>query len=155
MFEGKSIFLKEVKSSIFELCFSAEGSVNKLDMETLKELGETVSLLEKSEEVKGLVITSDKSAFIVGADINEFTALFEGTKEDLIKGVSEVHNILNRLEDLPFPKVAAINGFALGGGLELALTAEYRVCSDDAVVGFPEVKLGIILDMGVRLELRA
>ena len=148
MFEGKSIFLKEVKSSIFELCFSAEGSVNKLDMETLKELGETVSLLEKSEEVKGLVITSDKSAFIVGADINEFTALFEGTKEDLIKGVSEVHNILNRLEDLPFPKVAAINGFALGGGFELALTAEYRVCSDDAVVGFPEVKLGIIPGYG-------
>ena len=90
MFEGKSIFLKEV-SSIFELCFSAEGSVNKLDMETLKELDETVSLLEKSEEVKGLVITSDKSAFIVGADINEFTALFEGTKEEYLisMGVSE------------------------------------------------------------------
>lgn len=148
MFEGKSIVLKKIKDSIYELCFSADGGVNKLDMETLKELGDVVKLLENSKEVNGLILTSDKAAFIVGADITEFTSLFDGTKEDLIKGVSEVHNIFNRIEDLPFPKVAAINGFALGGGLELALTAEYRVCSDDAVVGFPEVKLGIIPGYG-------
>ena len=148
MFKGKSIVLKKIKDSVYELCFSADGNVNKLDMATLKELGEVVALLEDSKEVNGLIFTSDKAAFIVGADITEFTSLFEGTKEDLMKGVSEVHKIFNRLEDLPFPKVAAINGFALGGGLELALTAEYRVCSEDAVVGFPEVKLGIIPGYG-------
>ena len=148
MFEGKNLSLKKLDNGIVELCFDGSGSVNTLNIATVLEIKNAVDLLEGDASVTGLLITSGKSTFIVGADITEFTELFSGTKEALADAMLEVHGIFNRLEDLPFPKVAAIGGFALGGGFELALTAEYRVCADVAAVGFPEVKLGIIPGYG-------
>lgn len=148
MFEGKNLSLKKLDNGIAELCFDAPGSVNKLDVATVLEIKQVVDLLADDSSVAGLLISSAKSVFIVGADIAEFTGLFSGPKEVLADAAANVHAIFNRLEDLPFPKVVAINGFALGGGFELALTAEYRVCADVAAVGFPEVKLGIIPGYG-------
>ena len=148
MFEGKTLALSKDENGIAEMCFSSQDSVNKLDMATLGEIEQAIDLLEADKSVRGLLMSSAKSAFIVGADITEFTQLFNGPQQALHDGVSEVHSLFNRLEDLPFPKVAAINGFALGGGFELALTAEYRVCADVAALGFPEVKLGIIPGYG-------
>ena len=148
MFEGKNLSLKKLDNGIAELCFDAAGSVNKLDIATVLEVKQAVDVLSGDQSVTGLLISSGKSAFIVGADIAEFTELFDGTKEAIAEAMLDVHAIFNGLEDLPFPKVAAINGFALGGGFELALTAEYRVCADVAAVGFPEVKLGIIPGYG-------
>lgn len=152
MFEGNTLSLKRLNDTldgnVIEMCFSAPGSVNKLDIETVGEVKQAVDLLAGDKTISGLLITSDKDAFIVGADIGEFTQLFSGPKEALSDAVSEVHRIFNQLEDLDFPKVAAINGFALGGGFELALTADYRIMSENAAVGFPEVKLGIIPGYG-------
>ena len=148
MFEGKNLSLKKIDNGIAELCFDAAGSVNKLDIATVLEIKQVVDLLSSDKSVTGLLMSSGKSAFIVGADITEFTELFNGTKESIAESMLDVHAIFNGLEDLPFPKVVAINGFALGGGFELALTAEYRVCADVAAVGFPEVKLGLIPGYG-------
>ncbi|HCH20172.1 MAG TPA: fatty acid oxidation complex subunit alpha FadB, partial [Cellvibrionales bacterium] len=148
MFEGKTLTLSKNSNGIAEMCFSSQDSVNKLDIATIQEIKQAVDLLETDSSVRGLLLSSGKSAFIVGADINEFTQLFNGPEQALYDGVQEVHGLFNRLEDLPFPKVAAINGFALGGGFELALTAEFRICADVAALGFPEVKLGIIPGYG-------
>ncbi len=92
---------------------------------------------------RGLVITSGKSGFVAGADVREFGQVT--SPEEAVPFVRAAHAILDRLEALPFPTVAAINGYCLGGGLELALACRHRVCVDDpkAVLGFPEVMLGI------------
>lgn len=148
MLNGKTLSLSRLDNDIVQMCFDNAGSVNKLDIATLGELEQALDALEADQSIKGLLVTSGKDAFIVGADITEFTQLFDGPREDLVNAVKHVHALFNRLEDLPFPKVTAINGFALGGGFELALATEYRVIADTAAVGFPEVKLGIIPGYG-------
>jgi len=89
------------------------------------------------------VITSGKSGFIAGADVREFGQV--ASPEEAVPFIRAAHAILDRLEALPFPTVAAINGYCLGGGLELAMACRHRVCVDDpkAVLGLPEVMLGI------------
>lgn len=148
MFNGNNLSLKRLDNDIVEMCFDTSDSVNKLDMATLGEIKQAADILTADKTIKGMIYSSAKDTFIVGADITEFKETFKGTKEALSNSVQSVHDMFNQLEDLPFPKVAAINGFALGGGFELALTAEYRVIADTAAVGFPEVKLGIIPGYG-------
>ena len=114
----------------------------------VKELGEAITALEKSKDVKGVIVTSGKNVFIVGADITEFGGVFDAGP-DAIADMLKDNNVNNcRLEELPFPVVAAINGYALGGGFELALACDYRVLSKDAKVGFPEVQLGLLPGWG-------
>ncbi len=148
MLNGQSLSLKHIDDGIVELCFGAQKGVNTLNRVTLGELEQAVDMLSADSSINGLLVSSDKDAFIVGADITEFTDLFSGPRQNLIDAVRSVHTLFNRFEDLPFPKVAAINGFALGGGFELALACEFRIMADSAVVGFPEVKLGIIPGYG-------
>ena len=95
-----------------------------------------------------MVLTSGKRRIIVGADITEFGAMFAAGEESIAKAVLEVNRVFSAFEDLAVPKVVAINGVCLGGGLELALCGEYRVMSTAASVGFPEVKLGIFPGFG-------
>ena len=153
-FDGKAIQLSLKEPGIAELRFDLQGeSVNKFNRLTLGELDETVGLLEKNGDLKGLLVTSGKSAFIVGADIAEFLPLFQQPEAQLVEVFGQAQSIFNRLEDLPFPSVAAINGFALGGGLECAMAATYRVMSENAVVGQPEVKLGLIPGFGGTVRL--
>jgi 3-hydroxyacyl-CoA dehydrogenase/enoyl-CoA hydratase/3-hydroxybutyryl-CoA epimerase len=89
------------------------------------------------------VVTSGKAGFIAGADVTEFASV--RSPEEAVPFIRAAHAILARLERLPFPTVAAINGYCLGGGLELALACRHRVCVDDpkATLGLPEVMLGI------------
>lgn len=128
--------------------FDREGeSQNSLGRRSLEELGEIVVKVEdgaRKGEVRGLVIMSGKErGFIVGADIREFADLT--TEVDVIDKLRPVTALFDRIERLPVPVVAAINGFCLGGGLELALACHYRIATRDpsTKVGFPEVKLGI------------
>jgi 3-hydroxyacyl-CoA dehydrogenase/enoyl-CoA hydratase/3-hydroxybutyryl-CoA epimerase/enoyl-CoA isomerase len=114
----------------------------------LRDFDAATRAIAQDGSVKGVVVTSGKAVFIVGADITEFGAMFAAGEEAIAKGVLEVNRILCRFEDLPVPTVVAINGVCLGGGLELALAGDYRVMSTAASVGFPEVKLGIFPGFG-------
>jgi len=123
-------------------------SVNKLSSAVVAELGEAVKAIAATQGLSGLVITSAKDAFIVGADITEFHGLFEKGEDYLVDMNQQVHAIFNAIEDLPFPTVTAINGLALGGGCEVTLTTDFRVMADTAKIGLPETKLGILPGWG-------
>ncbi len=153
-FDGQAIKLSLMDGGIAKLCFDLQGeSVNKFNQLTLTELGDCVDSLEKASGIEGLLLTSGKGAFIVGADINEFLPAFQQPEEALAAWIGRAQKIFSRLEDLPYPSVAAINGYALGGGLEVCLAATYRVISHTAVVGQPEVKLGLIPGFGGTVRL--
>jgi 3-hydroxyacyl-CoA dehydrogenase/enoyl-CoA hydratase/3-hydroxybutyryl-CoA epimerase/enoyl-CoA isomerase len=149
LYSGPAFSAQALDDGIVELKFDLAGdSVNKLNQAALKDLDAATQALAKAPDVKGVILTSGKPVFIVGADVTEFTGMFAAGEEAVAKGVLEVNKMLCRFEDLPFPTVAAINGICLGGGLELALACDYRVMSTAASAGFPEVKLGIFPGFG-------
>lgn len=119
-----------------------KNSTNVLNELVIIELDTIVNELSENTPA-GVVILSDKeSGFIAGADINEFTT-FE-SEEAALENIQRAHTIFNNLEKLNCPSVALIQGFCLGGGLELALACDYRIAEEDSSrLGFPEVKLGI------------
>ena len=136
-------------NNIAELIFdSQDGSVNKFDKKSLNELDEVVKLVGKDQSVKGLLISSRKDSFIVGADINQFLGVFQEPLDILVQWVKDGQEVFSNLENLNIPSVCAINGFALGGGFELCLACTYRVASSGAKVGLPEVKLGLLPGFG-------
>lgn len=148
IYSGTALRVEELPSGIAHLIFDLQGSsVNKFNMLTLEELRDAAAALASSG-VKGAIFSSAKSSFIVGADITEFTGIFEQSESEIATWVSQANAVFNAIEDLPFPTVAAINGIALGGGMEMAISADYRVATEKAVVGFPEVKLGILPGFG-------
>lgn len=131
------------------LCFDAgSGAVNKFDARTLAELKDAVDELQTIRGLRGVRVISARNDFLVGADIGEFGEKFRSTPDDLRAFMVESNAIFSALEDIGVPSVAAINGHALGGGLELALACDYRVAADDAVLGFPETGLGILPGFG-------
>ena len=121
---------------------------NSLSEAVIRELGEILSVVE-TIDIAGLVVQSAKpDSFILGADIREFDKFEDANAvSDMIR---QGHAVFSRLENLPCHTVAAIHGFALGGGLELALCCDYIVAlnTPDTRVGFPEVKLGIFPGLG-------
>ncbi|GLQ31026.1 fatty acid oxidation complex subunit alpha FadB [Litoribrevibacter albus] len=154
IYEGKAITVKEIEGGILQLNFDLEGeSVNKFNRQTIEDLKAAVEAIQGQNGVKGLVLTSSKDVFIVGADITEFTDTFKLPEEELVAANIQVNKIFSSVEDLPFPTVAAINGIALGGGFEVCLTCDYRVMSEKAKVGLPEVKLGIYPGWGGTVRL--
>jgi len=153
-FEGQSIQCSMIEGGIAELRFDLkDDSVNKFNKATLDELGEAVALIKAEPGVKGLLVTSGKDCFIVGADVTEFIGYFKNPEDQLIGWILEVDKLFSSVEDFGFPSVVAINGFALGGGLEFALTASYRVMAATAKIGLPETKLGIFPGWGGTVRL--
>ncbi len=121
----------------------ADGEANVLSSTVLEELKSLLAQI-KTENPAGLAIRSGKpNGFIAGADVKEFTQI--KNFEDAHRLVSRGQEVMNQIEALPFPTVAVIHGFCLGGGLELALACDYRIARDDPKtrIGFPEIKLGI------------
>ncbi|MDO4441515.1 MAG: fatty acid oxidation complex subunit alpha FadB [Moraxella sp.] len=149
MFTGNSLTLT-ITDGIANLRFDNQSeSVNKFDAATNAEFTQVVDLLEKnSETIDGLIVTSGKKVFIAGADITEFVAHFERPADEIETWLLDINHTFNRFEDLPFPKVSAINGAALGGGCEMTLVCEYRVMGQSAQIGLPETKLGIFPGFG-------
>ncbi|SFC07722.1 3-hydroxyacyl-CoA dehydrogenase / enoyl-CoA hydratase / 3-hydroxybutyryl-CoA epimerase / enoyl-CoA isomerase [Marinospirillum celere] len=149
IYQGKAIEVKALSDGNAELTLDLQGeSVNKLSSAVIQELDEAVAALQKESGLKGLLISSAKEVFIVGADITEFHSVFNQTEDYLVEMNLKVHKIFNAIEDLPFPTVTAVNGLALGGGCELLLTTDFRVMAEKAKVGLPETKLGIIPGWG-------
>ena len=147
-FEGKAIGV-DVRHNIATLTFDLQGeSVNKFNRLTISELKTVAEQLSKAKDIKGLIVRSNKDSFIVGADITEFGDIFALTEADMLAELNAINATFSMFEDLPFPTVTAINSLALGGGLEMALTTDFRVMDSKAKIGFPEVKLGIIPGYG-------
>ncbi|WP_407363093.1 fatty acid oxidation complex subunit alpha FadB [Pseudomonas luteola] len=154
IYEGKAITVKALENGIAELKLDLTGeSVNKFNRLTLNELRQAVDALKADASVKAVILSSGKDVFLVGADITEFVESFRMPDEDLLAGNLEINQIFNDFEDLDVPTVAAINGIALGGGLEIAMAADFRVMSETAKVGLPEVKLGIYPGFGGTVRL--
>ncbi|GAA5316602.1 MAG: fatty acid oxidation complex subunit alpha FadB [Candidatus Pelagadaptatus aseana] len=154
IFKGNAITVQMLDAGIAELNFDLQGeSVNKFDNKTVTELSEAITALENTEGLKGVLATSAKGVFIVGADISEFVPMFDKGFEEGGEHINLNNINNNRIEDLGVPVVVAINGFALGGGLEFCLACDYRVASTAAKVGLPEVKLGLIPGWGGTVRL--
>ena len=150
MFEGKAVKLNQLDNGVAELVFDyQEESVNKFDQTALEEWRHSVDLLQQNaEKITGLLVYSAKSQFIVGADITEFGAAFKQSDEQLGEWLSFCNKIFSDIEDLPFPTVTAINGLALGGGCEMALSTDFRLIDTKGKIGLPETQLGIIPGFG-------
>ncbi len=153
IYQGHSLSLDWLNEGIAELNFSATGSVNTLDSQTLTNLAKALDKLDSLSGLTGLIISSSKDAFIVGADIKEFLTMFSAPLEKIHKMQRFANTQFNRLEDLSVPVVVAIDGYALGGGCELALACDYRVATAKARIGLPETKLGIIPGFGGTVRL--
>ena len=149
IYQGNALSVARNDGDIAILTFDLKDeSINKLSSAVIKELQDAVKAIQAERDLQGLVITSAKSVFIVGADITEFHAMFARGESFLMDMCQEVHTLFNTIEDLPFPTVTALNGLALGGGCEVALTTDFRVMAESAEIGLPETKLGILPGWG-------
>jgi 3-hydroxyacyl-CoA dehydrogenase / enoyl-CoA hydratase / 3-hydroxybutyryl-CoA epimerase / enoyl-CoA isomerase len=154
MYSGQTMVLTDLGEGVVEWTFDTkEAPVNSLGAVALMEWEEVLAELESRKEIRGLLLSSAKPSFIAGANIKEFPDTFSGTAESVRVWATHVQTLCNRLESLPFPTVAAIDGVALGGGFELALSADRRVMSHSATVGLPEVTLGICPGWGGSVRL--
>ena len=153
IYEGQNLTVSLLDNGFAELVFDAAGSVNKFDRQTINELDEATQAIAGNSDVKGVIVRSGKPAFIVGADITEFTGMFAQPEEEVLEWVSKTSQVFDRFEDLPVPTIAAINGFALGGGCEMALACDLRVADTTASIGLPEVKLGLMPGFGGTVRL--
>ncbi len=134
-------------NNIATVTINREKKLNALNKETIQELHDAFLLLNNDKKTKVIILTgSGTKAFVAGADISEFADFDVSQGEFLAKNGQEL--LFNFIENLSTPVIAAINGFALGGGLELAMACHFRVASENAKMGLPEVSLGVIPGYG-------
>ncbi|MCR5710621.1 MAG: enoyl-CoA hydratase/isomerase family protein [Bacteroidales bacterium] len=136
----KFLKVEEFRPGALRLAISSPATLNALNTTILTELEAFVDSIDP-DKVRLLVITGEGKAFVAGADISEMAHL--GEEEGLAFGRRGAR-VFKKIEDLPFPVIAAVNGFALGGGCELAMACDIRIASVKARFGQPEVGLGII-----------
>jgi len=123
---------------------------NALDAEVRQELLNVLKSIDSDKKIRSLIITGAGEAFIAGADIQ---AMRNYTVEDAVESSRQGNRVFSYIEKMGIPVIAAINGWALGGGLELALACDIRICSETAQFGQPEVKIGIIPGYGATIRL--
>ncbi|WP_299666729.1 enoyl-CoA hydratase-related protein [uncultured Polaribacter sp.] len=139
--------LVEKNSALAQITINRPKKLNALNKATIEELHDAFKALEDDSDIKTIIIIgSGDKAFVAGADISEFAhfSVEEGAR--LAKAGQEI--LFDFVENLSTPVIAAINGFALGGGLELAMACHFRIASDNAKMGLPEVSLGVIPGYG-------
>ncbi|MFI5220188.1 MAG: enoyl-CoA hydratase/isomerase family protein [Bacteroidia bacterium] len=138
--------LTQIENGIFTLTINRPDKLNALNKKTIQEIGNAIREAEKDNQVKIIIITgSGQKAFVAGADISEFSGLSAEQGKELARNG---HIVFNSIEQCTKPVIAAVNGFALGGGCELAMACHLRIASDNAKFGQPEVKLGLIPGYG-------
>lgn len=141
-----NIISKE-NNGITTITINRPKKLNALNRETIQELHEAFDEADNDKDTKVIIITgSGEKAFVAGADISEFADFDVNEGTSLAAKGQEL--LFNFVENLSTPVIAAVNGFALGGGLELAMSAHFRVASDNAKLGLPEVSLGVIPGYG-------
>lgn len=139
--------LSETQSGICTISINRPKKLNALNKATIQELNQAFSEARDDHEVKVVILTgTGEKAFVAGADISEFADYSPEEGKELAANGQE--SLFNFVENFPKPIIAAINGFALGGGLELSMAAHFRIASDNAKMGLPEVSLGVIPGYG-------
>ena len=137
----------EIDNKIALITITRPQSLNALNSSTISELSSAFSELETNNDVRVLIITgSGEKSFVAGADIKEFSDFGEAQAQELARNGQ--NSLFNKIENLSKPVIAAVNGFALGGGLELAMACHIRYASENARLGLPEVTLGLIPGYG-------
>jgi enoyl-CoA hydratase len=138
--------LTELANDIFTITINRPDKLNALNRVVLEELNKALDEVYSKKEIRSAIITgAGPKAFVAGADISEFVGL---DKKQAITLAKSGQDCFFRIENCPKPIVAAVNGFALGGGCELAMSCHFRVASDNAKFGQPEVNLGLIPGYG-------
>ena len=131
----------EMEEHILIITMNRPKALNALNQQTLYELNEIIDMAEKNDEIYGVIITGEGRGFVAGADIVQMTPYNSEQGRDYAGYAQET---FNKIEMLSKPIIAAVNGFALGGGCELALSCDIRIASEKAVFGQPEATLGIM-----------
>ena len=139
--------LIDTTAGICTITINRPEKLNALNKTVIQELADAINTVYSDASIHAAIITgSGAKAFVAGADISEFLQLDAGGGAELAKKGQEI--VFNRIENSPKPIVAAVNGFALGGGCELAMACHFRLASDNAKFGQPEVNLGLIPGYG-------
>lgn len=139
--------LSELRENILYVTINRETKLNALNKATLAELAAVIAYATNNNEVRGVLLTgAGEKAFVAGADISEFQNYNLAEGKEL--GRNGQQNVFDAIANSPKPFIAAINGFALGGGLELAMACHIRIASENAKLGLPEVTLGLIPGYG-------
>ncbi|MEM9050725.1 MAG: enoyl-CoA hydratase-related protein [Bacteroidota bacterium] len=132
---------------IREIIINRAAKLNALNSELIQELSEELNLADEDNDTRVVILTgAGEKAFVAGADISEFAHFNQEDGRELSRRGQEL--LFTAVEQMTTPVIAAVNGFALGGGLELAMSCHMRVASDNARVGLPEVSLGVIPGYG-------
>jgi enoyl-CoA hydratase len=139
--------LLEKNNALAKIIINRPKKLNALNKQTITELSHAFNVLEEDSVIKVIILTgSGEKAFIAGADISEFAHFSVNEGGSLARKGQEM--LFDFVENLSTPVIAAINGFALGGGLELAMSCHFRIASNNAKMGLPEVSLGVIPGYG-------
>lgn len=142
----ETLLLEVDESGICTLTINRPDKLNALNNQVLDELDEAIDAIEENYKINALVITgAGDKAFVAGADIKELSTL-DPVSGEKVSGKGQ--RIFQKIEDLTIPVIAAVNGYALGGGCELAMACHLRIASEKAALGLPEVSLGLIPGYG-------
>jgi enoyl-CoA hydratase len=135
------------ENGIGQITINRPSKLNALNVATIKELHDGLESLDNNREIRVIIVTGEgEKAFVAGADISEFANFSIEEGAQLAQQGQEL--LFDFVENLKTPVIAAVNGFALGGGLELAMACHFRIASDNAKMGLPEVSLGVIPGYG-------
>jgi len=145
LYSKEASFLAPEEENIGVITLNRPDALNALNMEILTELDNLLEEIRKDEKIRVVIITGAGRAFSVGADLREAGTMDEAGAKAFIKFGQ---GVFNKIEDFDKPVIASINGFALGGGLELALACDVRIASENARIGVPEVGVGLISAWG-------
>ncbi len=135
------VLLLEVKDNIATIKLNRPDALNALNTRFFHEMNQMLDEVSKRDDVRAVIITGEGKAFAAGADIAEMKDM---SKEQGRQFSRTGHNVFSKIENFPLPVIAAINGYALGGGFELAAACDFRIASTKAMFGQPEVNLGLI-----------
>ena len=135
----------EIKDGIAYITVNRPKALNAISTAVLKDLRAAFDMVKDDDQVRVVILTGEGKAFVAGADIAQMSALTGVEGHDMIKYGADV---MNYIESIDKPVIAAVNGFALGGGCELAMACDFRIASEKAQFGQPEVNLGIIPGFG-------
>lgn len=139
--------LTDLQDGTLVITINRPDKLNALNKDVIEELGKVLDEVYSNPDIKSAILTgAGEKAFVAGADITEFTSLDAAGGSALAKKGQD--NVFDKIENSPKPIVAAVNGFALGGGCELAMSCHFRLASENAKFGQPEVNLGLIPGYG-------